>query len=178
MNLFILSLFPKECAEFMFDKHIVKIILEAVQMLCAAKQILNPATDDSKTKSQEDEKSVKLYKISHKNHPVSIWVRSSLENYTWTLDLVDAMHDEWKFRYNHPPEKEHKSYVVAKYLREHAPKAEDFSNRGLLPFAQAMPDEYKDADDAVAAYRRYYQSEQKSKLTSWKKREKPEWFTS
>jgi hypothetical protein len=176
MNLFILSLIPKECAEYMFDKHIVKIILEAVQMLCTAKQLLNPPTIPSSEESTE-QLPVKLYKISHKNHPVSIWVRSSLENYLWTLDLVDAMHDEWKFRYNHPTEKEHKSYVLAKYLREHAPKASEFSNRGLLPFAQAMPDEFKNPDDAVAAYRRYYQSEQKSKLTCWKKREKPDWFT-
>jgi hypothetical protein len=196
MNLFILSLCQKECAEFMFDKHIVKIILEAVQMLCAAKQLLNPPMDDDEEspvgkeeeKRGEQEKNTikpKLYKITHKNHPVSIWVRASLANYMWTLDLVDAMHEEWKYRYNHPPTKEHKSYVVAKYLREHAPKEEEFSYRGLLPFAQAMPDEYKcsdsdaatNLDPAVIAYRAYYMSEEKSKLTCWKKRGKPEWFS-
>ena len=39
MNLFILSWNVRECAEFMFDKHVVKIILEAVQMLCTTVQI-------------------------------------------------------------------------------------------------------------------------------------------
>ena len=34
---------------------------------------------------------VKLYKITHKNHPVTIWMRTSLANYLWTLDMVDAM---------------------------------------------------------------------------------------
>ena len=42
MNLFILSLIPKKIAEYMMDKHISKILLEAVQMLCSAKRILDP----------------------------------------------------------------------------------------------------------------------------------------
>jgi hypothetical protein len=46
---------------------------------------------------------------------------------------------------------------------------------GLTPFAQAMPDEYKH-EDAVIAYRQYYQSPEKRRLASWKKRPKPEWF--
>ena len=33
---------------------------------------------------------------------------------------------------------------------------------GLTPYAQAMPDEYKN-DDAVVAYRRYYESKAFSK---------------
>ena len=42
MNLFILSLNFQECAECMFDKHVSKIILEAVQMLCTTIQIIDP----------------------------------------------------------------------------------------------------------------------------------------
>ncbi len=37
MNLFILSLIQKEIAESMMDKHVSKILLEAVQMLCSAR---------------------------------------------------------------------------------------------------------------------------------------------
>lgn len=162
MNLFILSICPIECASLMMDKHIVKIILEAVQMLCTAKRLLNP----------EDPLCDTLYKISHKNHPVSVWVRSSLENYIWTLDLVDAMHKEWQYRYNH--EKTHKSYEVAMKLREHPPSS--FEYRGLTPFAKAMPDVYKTIEDPVEAYKQYYLSEEKRKIASWKKREKPVWF--
>ena len=165
MNLFIISRCIQECVEAMFDKHISKIILEAVQMLCTAKILL----------SEGEPCPIKLYKITHKNHPVSIWVRTSLENYMWTLDLVDAMHAEWKYRYDHPESKEHKSYIVAKYLREYAPKASQFPCTGLTPFAQAMPDEYK-CEDAVEAYRRYYQSPEKQQFASWKKRKVPEWY--
>lgn len=169
MNLFIISRCIKECAEAMFDKHISKIILEAVQMLCAAKILLSDNVDIENCP-------IKLYRITHKNHPVSIWVRTSLENYMWTLDLVDAMHSEWKYRYEHPSDKEHKSYIVAKYLREYAPKASQFPLQSCLtPFAQAMPDEYK-CEDAVEAYRKYYQSPEKQKFASWKKRKAPEWY--
>jgi len=167
MNLFILSWNFKECAEFMFDKHISKIILEAVQMLCTTIQIV-----DSENEIQNK---IKLYKIAHKNHPVTIWMRKSLANYLWTLNLVDAMHNEWKFRYNHPAEKMHKSYIVAKYLREYAPTADKFPSVGLTPFALAMPIECK-CNDPIASYRIYYQTKEKQRIASWKKREKPYWY--
>ena len=164
MNLFILSLCFRECAEFMFDKHIYKIILEAVQMLSTAKRIIDPELDD-----------LPIYKIAHKNHPVSIWIRTSLENYLWAISLVEAMHEEWKYRYNHPPEKQHKSFIVAMYLKKNAPLAENFPERGLTKFALAMPDEYK-TDDPVESYRNYYQSREKQLIASWKKREIPNWY--
>ena len=167
MNLFILSWDFKECAEYMFDKHVSKILLEAVQMLCTTIQIVDP--------ENEINTRVQLYKIAHKNHPVTIWMRQSLENYLWTLNLVDAMHDEWKFRYDHPEEKMHKSYVVAKYLREYAPSADKFPSVGLTTFALAMPPECK-REDPIESYRIYYQTSEKQKIASWKKREKPAWY--
>lgn len=167
MNLFILSLCFRKCAEFMFDKHVHKMILEAVQMLSTAKRILDP--DDPNLENSP------VYKIAHKNHPVTIWMRASLDNYMWTISLVEAMHDEWKYRYNHPPEKEHKSFTVAMYLKEHAPPEENFPEKGLTPFALAMPDEYK-TDDPVESYRNYYQSKDKQLIASWKKRETPHWY--
>jgi len=167
MNLFILSRNIQECVEFMFDKHIVKIILEAVQMLCTALHLLDVTRDLPPD--------VKLYKIAHKNHPVTIWIRTSLENYLWTLDLVEAMHEEWKYRYNHPPEKEHKSYQLSTLLRKYAPTADKFPSTGLTTFAMAMPDACK-REDPVEAYRVYYQTPEKRKLASWKKRDKPSWY--
>ena len=167
MNLFILSICFQECAEFLFDKHVSKILLEAVQMLCTNIQIIDP---DNEIKDK-----IKLYKICHKNHPVTIWIRSSLENYIWTLDLVEAMHNEWKFRYDHPSDKLHKSYIVSKYLREYAPSADKFPNVGLTPFALAMPNDCKSCDP-IESYRKYYQTPEKQRIASWKKREKPKWY--
>jgi len=186
MNLFILSLDPAKTAEYMMDKHIAKIILEAVQMLCTTQRLLVGSECDPC-----------VYKIAHKNHPVTIWCRASQANYIWTLDLIDAMHAEWKYRYGHPAHKEHKSYGVARYLRQNTPPAAMFEHvktSGIMtPFALAMPDEFKvrsidperstgtshghDIYDAIASYRSYYLSEPKRRIAKWaKQREMPLWY--
>ena len=177
MNLFILSLDPAKTAEYMMDKHIAKIILEAVQMLCTTQRLLlggNGGIDPC------------VYKIAHKNHPVTIWCRASQANFIWTLDLIDAMHTEWKYRYEHPAQKQHKSYVVAQYLRQNIPPAAAFERvkvPGIMtPFALAMPDEFKvrvaaGVYDAVASYRSYYLSEPKRWIAKWGKlRGMPVWY--
>ena len=166
MNLFILSLIQKEIAQFMMDKHVSKILLEAVQMLCTAKHILDPDTEINS----------KLYKLAHKNHPVTIWCRTSKVNFIWVLDLIDELHKEWQYRYGHPVTKIHKSYLVALILRENIPADDKFTKQGLTPFALAMPEEYK-IGDPVEAYRNYYMSADKQKIASWKKtRGKPDWY--
>ena len=168
MNLFILSLIQREIAQYMMDKHVSKILLEAVQMLCTAKRILSP----------DDEVNDRIYKLAHKNHPVTIWCRKSKANFVWTLDLVEELHTEWKFRYGHPETKFHKAYLIAVLLRENIPKDEAFEEEGMTQFALAMPVQYK-TDDAVESYRNYYMSEEKQKIATWKKkRERPEWYNS
>ena len=162
MNLFILSLLQWEIAQSMMDKHVSKILLEAVQMLCTAKRVIDPEDVDG------------LYKMAHKNHPVTVWCRKSRANFIWTLDLVDELHKEWRFRYGHPETKFHKSYLVAMILRENMPSK--FEEEELTPFALAMPEEYK-TDDPVESYRNYYMSEEKRKIATWnKRREKPVWY--
>ena len=180
MNLFILSLDPAKIAEYMMDKHIAKIILEAVQMLCTTQRLLMDAIDIDPC----------VYKIAHKNHPVTIWCRASQANFIWTLDLVDAMHAEWKYRYSHPVQKQHKSYGVAQYLRQNIPPAAAFERVKvpdiMTPFALAMPDEFKIRTntsngiavyDAVASYRSYYLSAPKRRIAKWAKmRGMPLWY--
>jgi hypothetical protein len=192
MNLFILSLDPAKIAEYMMDKHIAKIILEAVQMLCTTQRLCTGAGGGA-----DGDIDPCVYKIAHKNHPVTIWCRASQANFIWTLDLIDSMHAEWKYRYGHPPHKQHKSYGVAQYLRQNIPPAASFERvkvPGLMtPFALAMPDEYKirassggevtgtsagnDIYDAVASYRSYYLSEPKRRIAKWRKlRGTPVWY--
>jgi hypothetical protein len=165
MNLFILSLSQKETAEYMMDKHVSKILLEAVQMLCSAKRLLDP----------EDPINEKLYKLAHKNHPVTIWCRKSQANFLWTLELVEELHNEWKFRYNHSDSKMHKSYLIAQLLKIHLPKEDVFEEQRLTPFALAMPNDCKSCDP-IESYRKYYQTPEKQRIASWKKREKPNWY--
>ena len=173
MNLFILSLIHSQCAEWMVDKHISKMIIEAVQMLSTGKWILDP--------EDIERKNLKIYKICHINHPTTKWIRRSRDNYIWTLLMVEAMHNEWKYRYGHPADRMHASYLVAIELARNMPRKDQFPEEGLTPFALAMPDKYKPIDyicheDAVEAYRRYYQSPEKQGFAKWKKRGTPEWY--
>ena len=166
MNLFILSLIQREIAQFMMDKHVSKILLEAVQMLCTAKRVLDP----------DDNICSQLYKLAHKNHPVTIWCRKSKANFIWTLDLIEELHKEWLFRYGHPETKLHKAYLMSIILKENIPTDDKFELIGLTPFAQAMPEQYKN-EDAILAYRNYYMSPEKQIIASWnKKRERPDWY--
>ena len=167
MNLFILSLIQKEIAAYMMDKHVSKILLEAVQMLCTAKRILDPY----------DEENEHLYKIAHKNHPVTIWCRKSKANYIWTLDLIQELHNEWRYRGGYSDTKFHSSYIIAAlHLRENIPSDDKFEEQGLTPFALAMPEQYK-TSDPVESYRNYYMSKEKQRIATWKKRrEKPDWY--
>lgn len=168
MNLFILSLLPKEIAEFMMDKHISKIILEAVQMLCSAKRLLDP----------DDPINEKIYRMAHKNHPVSIWCRASKANYLWTLDLIEEMHKEWIYRYDHPEGTQHRAYQMAQLLKKNIPYDAHFERMEMTPFALAMPDQYK-SSDPVESYRQYYMSPEKQRIASWnKRRNKPSWYIS
>ena len=162
MNIFILSLLPAECAKYMLNLHVIKILLECVQMLSTCIRVLNPDKVFDKC----------LYRMAHKNHPVTIWCRTSLANFMWTLQLIDALHEEWRFRYSH--EKIHKSYTVSLYIRENIPT--NFPEIGLTPFALCMPEKYKIFGDPVESYRNYYRGEKRA-MASWKKRERPDWFT-
>ena len=50
----------------------LKMILESAQMLCTAHRVLD---------GDEHADNVGMYKMAHKNHPSSIWVRTKYPNY-------------------------------------------------------------------------------------------------
>lgn len=109
------------------------------------------------------------YKATHRNHPCTIWAGQSLSNWRWLKALGTGLHNEWKYRYGHGRNVEHKSYQVMADMPD--PSIPDI---GLTPFAQAMPEEFQDADP-VRAYRRYYR-EHKVHLHKWTKRPRPWWL--
>ena len=107
------------------------------------------------------------YKLTHKNHPCTIWARESLSNYNWLVRLTRLLNYEYRYRYD--KDVNHKSYDLVKTLP--TPKIPDI---GLTAFAQAMPDQYKN-ENVVKAYRDYYINE-KSNFLTWTKRKKPTWI--
>ena len=176
MNIFILDKNIDKCAEAHVDRHVIKMILESAQMLCTVHwidkyvgYIPRKLTSEEWAIVREQKKTEPRpfpYLPTMHNHPCSIWVRSSLENYEYLYTLALALNDEYGYRYG----KSHKSVhdVIL-----HLPDISIPSN-GLTPFAQAMPDELK-GDDAVEAYRRFYHKD-KATFASWKVRGKPHWW--
>jgi hypothetical protein len=113
-----------------------------------------------------DEVPENAYKLTHKNHPCSIWVRESLSNWLWLKELTEELYKEYKFRYNN---KVHKSGELLQTLPN--PKIKDI---GLTKRPQCMDIEYMELD-VVKAYRNYYRHAKKD-LLKYTKREVPEWI--
>ena len=152
MNIFILDTDIEKCAQYHCDQHVVKMILESVQMLCTALNKKGFTTP---------------YKSTHVKHPCVLWVEESFENFSWLQNLALALNTEYRFRFE--KDTDHKSISVLSDIRDFS-----YDNRGLTEFAQAMPDEYKVPGDAVNAYRNFYLGE-KMKFARWTKRNVPEW---
>lgn len=143
------------------DKHVVKMILETCQMLCAVWHIVDP----------EHKIYEPPYKLAHKNHPCTIWVRTSLGNYKWLCQLGLELCKEYTYRYG-------KTHACEKYIITLSEQVPPIPDDGFTTPAQAMPDMYKD-HDAVEAYRMYYFFDKNSMLC-WKGkiagRDTPDWI--
>lgn len=63
----------------------------------------------------------KLFKSSHVHHPITKWLLVCKPNWSWTVSMAGALHDEWKKRYNHPEDRVHKSYAMVQYLEKNPP---------------------------------------------------------
>jgi hypothetical protein len=152
MNIFLLSLNLRLCAQYHVDKHVVKMILEAAQVLCTAIWLSGGTAP---------------YKATHRKHPCTIWSAESLSNWVFLKDLCCELNEEYRYRYD--KQVNHKSWDLIKDLP--SPEIPDI---GLTAFAQAMPVQYK-GEDAVEAYRRYYVGAKHS-FAVWSKRDEPEWY--
>ena len=155
MNIFFLDENPTLSAQYHVDKHVVKMILETAQLLCGVHHVT--AHDSAHVP----------YKLSHKNHPCSIWCRESLSNYLYLCELGLELSKEYTYRYG----KRHKSQEVIEWCLINKPNIPDIE---FTDPAKAMPDEFK-VDSVVESYRNYYMGA-KFSLAAWKNREKPFWF--
>ena len=166
MNIFYLSDCPQEAAESHNDKHCVKMILESAQMLSTAHRELDGDVPDI------------LYKSTHKNHPSTIWARSSKEHYDWLYRLFRQLSAEYTLRYSKSGNwgrdlKVHKTWNKLGKILKTAPK--NIKDNGWVDPPQCMPDHCK-KPDTIDAYRNYYLTE-KSSFSTWKYSKQPTWWT-
>ena len=153
MNIFVVDTDPEKAARQLCDKHVVKMVLETAQMLC--------------TVARQNGFDNAPYKKAHPKHPCTLWAGKSAANWTWLIDHGLAMCEEYTQRYG----RTHKSEAVIRWCRNLPIR---FPAEQLTPFAQAMPEQYKN-ECTVTAYRAYYHGE-KAGFATWKA-EVPKWWT-
>jgi len=173
MNIFVLDYDIEKCARYHNNSHLVKCLSEYCQILSTNIYL----TTGQSVQAKDQELFYKLYPKckhtilpTHENHSCTVWTRKSKQNFEWLMRLLDELHKEWLFRYNHPKDKIHASYYkfIDGYVEPNLPDI------GLTEFVQCMPDKYKNKC-AVKAYRNYYICD-KQHLLKYKRREIPEWL--
>jgi len=150
MNIFVLDKDPAQAARYLDDVRLPKMCVESAQMMASALR-RHGATDEQMPLT----KAGKPYKGGYKHHPCTVWAGDSQENWMWLAHHAMQLCEEYYKRFN-------KMHACTDPIYHMIGLQKIIPNTGLTPFAQAMPDEYKD-DDVVKAYRSYYKSKQYSK---------------
>jgi hypothetical protein len=168
MNIFFLSLSAQECAKLYCDQHVIKILLEITQMLYTAWHktgsqewnITAPVKADGVTRG---------YKAAHPNHPMTMWVRSSRQNYLFTVNLGMCLALEYNKRFN-------KCHACTKHILwlsqnvphtfTHEKSSKAFYSVQGIP--ECMPEEFHNKD-IVQAYKAYYTTKSFGRWTLIKK---------
>lgn len=164
MNYFYLDEDVTKNAQSLHDAHLRKMIVETAQLLCAAYHLNTRLTPPCK--------------LTHKNHPVGVWVRSRKQNFNELYTYLEELLKEYEYRFD----KEHKSKEVLEWVR---------GNFGVymncdVTFSEkkervlCMPERYK-VDSVVESYRNYYNAEKLYDkngkfIGKYTRREKPEWL--
>ena len=154
MNIFVLDTDIRKCARYHCDQHVIKMILESVQILCTVLNKKGMTTP---------------YRSTHIKHPCVLWVEESYDNFIWLKDLALALNQEYAYRFS--KQKDHRSIAVLSEISGYT-----YERKGLTGFVQAMPEQYKVPGDAVSAYRRFYLGE-KMRFARWTRRPVPEWIS-
>jgi hypothetical protein len=146
MNIFVTTKCPKRSAKTLDNKRVVKMVLETCQMLSTSLTLHGVPGP---------------YRISHKNHPCSIWARETRENYYWLLEHFKHLLNEYTARYY----KVHKCQQYLEYFTQHK---DVIPSTKLTPFANCTT--YKDLP-VHTAYRKLLRDKWKNdKLTpKWEK---------
>lgn len=141
-NIFYLSKCAYTSAEWMHEKHTVKMITESAQMLSTAVQLLSLEADST------------LYKPAYIFHPCTQWLIKSVWHYEWLMRHYEALSAKYTRLFNRNHLAYHK--LVAQ-LREYYYL---FPDNGWIDPPLCMPDKYKSPSlTTEESYRAYYLGE-------------------
>lgn len=163
MNIFYVDQNPTVAAKMLCDRHVIKMILESAQLLSTAHRLLDgtPVKDGKRTRYVLYPPMEEMtYKLTHANHPSSVWVRQSHQHYEWLVEHALVLCAEYTKRYG----KIHKTEELIRFCLSHPPR--NIRAGCFLEPPQCMPEKYRQTD-TVQAYRSYYIGE-KARFATWK----------
>jgi len=182
MNLFFLHIDPKTCAQQHCDKHVVKMILETVQMLYTAHNILK-----TENLAKAKEEGLVTYSSFSPKHPTCLWIRDNATNYIYAAKVAKYLCEEYTYRYD----KIHSCQIHVDWLIVNVPTNfqivhynpetvmsynKEFQALGHTPVPLAMYDDVK-YHDTFKSYHFYY-IVYKHYFAKWTARPVPWWYTS
>lgn len=168
MNIFVLDQDPIIAAQYMCDKHVVKMATESAQLLCTAIH--------KRLEREPDNLISGLYAPTHPYHPSVLWAGENKDNFEWLVEHARAISAEYSFRYK----KHHAALNIINKAAVYSPLFD--MTGGRTSFVRAMPEiclegaEYPTDEQAVTAYRIYYRLFKRG-FSTWKNREPPPWWT-
>ncbi len=164
MNIFFLADNSQDAATMHCDKHVVKMIIETAQILSTNTRLAGDPYG---------------YKITHQNHPATVWARQTLANTMWLAHLGTALCEEYTYRYG----KVHATQGLLHEFRARAVNAWDtasFDQRTYTTPPTCMPPEYRSTTEGMSgvieSYRNYYLGAKQNMLT-YTGRTIPSWIT-
>lgn len=161
MNLFILDIDPKISAQYHVDRHVVKMPTETAQMVSFLYH-------DPELWNKYIPSIIMGLSKSHYNHPCTIWMRESLDNFLYACKLGTELYNEYQYRYAQP-EKHQRARKIFEFALQNPP---NLPKIGRTPFAQAMDETFIQFSCPIENYREYYR-EGKKHLHKWTKRDIP-----
>lgn len=198
VNIFFTDKNPQLAAQNLCDQHVIKMILESAQMLSTTYRELY-----GELAVQDKGKTVRklplpmeaiLYKSTHVNHPMNVWLRNDPANYAWLVSHFWFLCAEYSYRYKG---KVHATQTrmgltlnqcMTKYRGTSAPAGLSHAQSdpwiweaiNVMP-PLCMPDEYKTVS-VVESYRAYMRGEKlmfgtkHPRPAKWTRRARPEWY--
>jgi hypothetical protein len=163
MNIFCTEECPRLSAQSLDNIRVNKMITESLQMLVTAMR-LNGAKEEEIPQRVDG---IPM-KISHINHPCSIWVRESRENYLWLWEHLKALTEEFEFRHGkkHHGASQLKRAYKGSFLIADKPRT-SFQNSSIFK-----------NEPTLEAYKATMVNKWKNdvRTPSWGNRERPVWY--
>ena len=94
MNIFFLHSNPQKAALLYCDEHLGKIRLEASQMLSTAYHLSKHINVEEKN-ALWFVNNYRIYNKAFVNHPTSVWVRLTQDNFNWCFEHLKALQKIW-----------------------------------------------------------------------------------